>query len=533
MHENRSLDSVAHLLREPFPLSAYEARPGGRGTRALVLLYVDSREYQRRLDDVLGLGAWSTEVKQLHTQHPSLSVVLRVRFGGVEIVRENVGEELDAENASPVCSAFAQSFKRACADLGVGRHLYEIPPVWADVADKKFADPKRAIEDALRAGGFLPEQRLLRAIKGARDQRELEQAKDLLSLARRVGDLSEAHVKQLGAEYKARAVALGVPQSPSKARETASPAPSPVEAAPAPEEPAPAREHSPNSHDLPAPEWPRGEPWKSGGREGGDALSAQRVRERHDDGSDRLHQRGQAVAESTSEQRKRVAQAEIYAALVSRIDKAITLDEQDATRTAIDDGIRAESIDAKAHESLVALFAIKFPEWDDPHNRAREARKEAKARATATSNKVARNEAKPEDFGPPSLPAKAPTPTARVERSTDEMSAAGKAALAKAKFTGPGGVKLPNPYAEKAPAAPKPRIAAPLVLSGPERELERAIKEAFKPSELYAATEKIAHLSSQVRAYFEQLADDAQERITSAQRKAEADGQQGLDLPPF
>ncbi|MFQ5616798.1 MAG: hypothetical protein ACE5GO_10135 [Anaerolineales bacterium] len=45
--------------------------------------------------------------------------------------------ECDPGDANTVTSAFAQGFKRSCADFGLGRYLYFLPQRWCDYDAKK------------------------------------------------------------------------------------------------------------------------------------------------------------------------------------------------------------------------------------------------------------------------------------------------------------------------------------------------------------------------------------------------------------
>jgi len=99
--------------------------------RALVAAYVDLREYENRLDQVF--PQWSSSVQFIVTEKKVAAVV---SLTIARITRVNVGEaSLEDDNA--FTSAYAQGFKRACSDFGLGRYLYRLPQVWCDYDDRR------------------------------------------------------------------------------------------------------------------------------------------------------------------------------------------------------------------------------------------------------------------------------------------------------------------------------------------------------------------------------------------------------------
>lgn len=123
------MSTFAEILKElskPFSTKAVQWRPGATNkdkTRAQALAYVDVRHYMDRLDAVA--PDWRSEVQPLGNGQ----VLVRLTVGGV--TRTDVGEA-DPQDANTLTSAFAQAFKRACAQFGLGRYLYHIPKMWCD-----------------------------------------------------------------------------------------------------------------------------------------------------------------------------------------------------------------------------------------------------------------------------------------------------------------------------------------------------------------------------------------------------------------
>jgi len=143
-------EKVLEELSKPFDPKVVQFRAGATNrekTEAQALAFVDLREYQQRLDDVVA-GAWEVRVEPLGQG------ALKVSLTIMGHTREDVGEA-DPEDANTYTSAFAQGFKRACAAFGLGRYLYRLPKVWVayDAQRKKLLEtpglPKWAIPEGV------------------------------------------------------------------------------------------------------------------------------------------------------------------------------------------------------------------------------------------------------------------------------------------------------------------------------------------------------------------------------------------------
>ena len=112
-------------LSVPFPEHQIEWRVGAttkNKDKCIALAYVDARTVQRRLDDCFGPFGWET-----HTGSPHICTLMVHLPDGRTITRTDVAgdTQVDAEKG-----AFSTAFKRAAAQLGVGRYLYNLPNVW-------------------------------------------------------------------------------------------------------------------------------------------------------------------------------------------------------------------------------------------------------------------------------------------------------------------------------------------------------------------------------------------------------------------
>ena len=113
--------------------------------------YADPRAYTDRLNEVVGIDGWSQNVvlstsptyeKEIRKKEKNdatgqweethktartarISAVVTVTINGLGS-RSNVGES-DIADENATTSAYAQGFKRACAEFGLGRYLYDLP----------------------------------------------------------------------------------------------------------------------------------------------------------------------------------------------------------------------------------------------------------------------------------------------------------------------------------------------------------------------------------------------------------------------
>jgi hypothetical protein len=143
-------------LTAPFPSDQIELKPGAltqSRDRALAMAYADSRVYQDRLDQVVGPTDWQVAF----TLTPD-GVVCTLSLLGVS--KADVGDfpldHSEHPNENHATSAAAQAFKRACAQFGLGRFLYNLPRTWADYDPEKraFVHPQGVIASLYHAAGL-------------------------------------------------------------------------------------------------------------------------------------------------------------------------------------------------------------------------------------------------------------------------------------------------------------------------------------------------------------------------------------------
>ncbi len=139
-------------LKEPFPVEAHSTIPNATAqnkTRGLVGLYVDSRYIMDRFDEVFGDGGWSLSFKPIRKEandkrETGIEVSVLGRFTAGDVVREDFGIGQDE------VSATTHAIKRIGTLLGVGRYLYHLPKLWADLDQYgKFKDEEAVVRRML------------------------------------------------------------------------------------------------------------------------------------------------------------------------------------------------------------------------------------------------------------------------------------------------------------------------------------------------------------------------------------------------
>lgn len=127
-------------LAEPFEESDIEWRVSrsGRGSKGLfcfVLAYCTNRAIQKRLDEVCGPANWKNEqmtVTDFRNGPIALQVGISIRIDGEWITKWDASEPTHIE---PVKGGFSGAMKRAGAQWGIGRYLYQLDETFAEVSE--------------------------------------------------------------------------------------------------------------------------------------------------------------------------------------------------------------------------------------------------------------------------------------------------------------------------------------------------------------------------------------------------------------
>ena len=144
------IKELVAALEVPFDPSQIEWRvmnttKNGQPIRGQVVPYADQRAYTDRLNALFTPAGWTRRYK-IHTsanfeRSRDQKIVAKVMMTCEVTVfglgsHSATGEEW-ADDDNAVTSAEAQSFKRACACLGLGRYLYYFTGTWVDLDEHK------------------------------------------------------------------------------------------------------------------------------------------------------------------------------------------------------------------------------------------------------------------------------------------------------------------------------------------------------------------------------------------------------------
>lgn len=129
------------LLAEPFEESDIEWRVSRSGMKngkvfCLCLAYCTARAIQRRLDQVCGPENWRNEamtVHELRTGPIAIQVGISIRINGEWVTKWDVSEPTNIE---PAKGGFSGAMKRAGAQWGIGRYLYQLDETFAEVSEE-------------------------------------------------------------------------------------------------------------------------------------------------------------------------------------------------------------------------------------------------------------------------------------------------------------------------------------------------------------------------------------------------------------
>jgi hypothetical protein len=114
-------DKLRNALRAPIELSW---KPSNKfGDKLMCVCYLDSRDIQDRLDDVVGVAGWQTK---FISQAGKLFCELSLKIDNEWITKSDVG--IDTQVAADKGAA-SDALKRAAVHFGIGRFTYEVDSV--------------------------------------------------------------------------------------------------------------------------------------------------------------------------------------------------------------------------------------------------------------------------------------------------------------------------------------------------------------------------------------------------------------------
>jgi len=150
---------ILTLLSAPFAAGSLSWRIGQKNkdkTKAMMLVYIDSRDVQDRLDEVCGMN-WKDDYKEVQGR-----LVCNLQVGNT--VRSDGAGDTDFEGEK---GGLSDAFKRAAVKFGIGRYLYNAKnfPTWLDIngdpdykivqrAKEQFADIARKLGETVQTYHF-------------------------------------------------------------------------------------------------------------------------------------------------------------------------------------------------------------------------------------------------------------------------------------------------------------------------------------------------------------------------------------------
>ena len=111
------MEDLLVRLKAPFPVDKLSWRIGQKNkdkTKAMMLVYIDSRDVQDRLDEVCGLN-WSDSYSEVMGR-----LVCSITINGITRTDGAGDTDFEAEKGG-----LSDAFKRAAVKWGVGRYLYD------------------------------------------------------------------------------------------------------------------------------------------------------------------------------------------------------------------------------------------------------------------------------------------------------------------------------------------------------------------------------------------------------------------------
>jgi hypothetical protein len=132
-------------LADPFPPTDIEWRIGRSGVKdgktwATCLAYITSRAIMQRLDDVCGPENWKNEFKEWGTGSPGVLCGISILVPWKDSDGTSMGpswvtkwDGADQPDTEPVKGGFSNSLKRAAVLWGIGRYLYDLSEVYAQI----------------------------------------------------------------------------------------------------------------------------------------------------------------------------------------------------------------------------------------------------------------------------------------------------------------------------------------------------------------------------------------------------------------
>lgn len=125
------LKELESALKKPFRSDEIEWRISAKNkdnTKGLVVPYITNRAIQNRLDEVVGFDNWKNEFFALSDKSKVCGI--SIRFGTEWLTKYDGADDTNIEATK---GGLSNAMKRAAVQWGIGRYLYNLPPIWAKI----------------------------------------------------------------------------------------------------------------------------------------------------------------------------------------------------------------------------------------------------------------------------------------------------------------------------------------------------------------------------------------------------------------
>lgn len=135
LFKDKNEKRILRELTQPFKQIDLEFRPQQVGYKnnkpyAILIAYVTNRAIQTRLDDVVGCMNWRNEYLPLpNSVGDGAMCGIAIKHGGEWIAKYDGADNTNIESTK---GGLSGAMKRAAVQWGIGRYLYDIPPLFAD-----------------------------------------------------------------------------------------------------------------------------------------------------------------------------------------------------------------------------------------------------------------------------------------------------------------------------------------------------------------------------------------------------------------
>jgi hypothetical protein len=119
---------IYHALSRPWGKGEVKERKGPGGK---MLSYVDARQVQNRLDEVVGTENWQTHFSEVCGNY---CCTLSLRIDGEWVAKSDGAGETSIEGDK---GGFSDAFKRAAVSFGIARYLYSDSKMTPEQFDKR------------------------------------------------------------------------------------------------------------------------------------------------------------------------------------------------------------------------------------------------------------------------------------------------------------------------------------------------------------------------------------------------------------